>query len=222
MTKALPSVPEWSRLVLVNAGGMDALIEAACLGLTAPRHKLPVESTVVADRAGLYAIYGIADSWRQLGLDDPPDERPLYVGKAEKSLLVRDLGTHFRVGCTGQSTVRRTFAALLRDKLGLRGIPRNQQNPERPAHFALSAEHDAELNQWMNASLDLAVWTKPEDCSNLGAIEVGVFAKWSPPLNVRDNTSPWRKRVSAARKIMATDARAWAAERGLPISRARW
>jgi hypothetical protein len=39
------------------------------------------------------------------------------------------------------------------------------------------------------------------------------------PLNVRGNTSPWRKRVSAARRVMAADARAWAAARGLPIAR---
>ena len=150
-----------------------------------------------------YSLYGRSAGPVHL-LHDDDDDGVAESGRRssridDKSLVVRDLCTHFRIGCTGQSTVRRTFAALLRDTLGLRGIPRNQQNPERPAHFALSAEHDASLNQWTNTSLDLAVWTKPEDCSNLGAIEVGVFARWSPPLNVRDNTSPWRKRVSAAK-----------------------
>jgi len=197
--------------------GVENLITAACLSLVGPRHTLIAARETVPDRAGLYAIYGATATWLQLGLDEPPDERPLYVGKAEESLVSRDLNTHFRVGRTGQSTVRRAFAGLLRDELGLRGIPRNQQAPERPANFALSTEHDAALDVWMNARLELAVWTKPADCSSLGAIEVGVFAKWSPPLNVRDNRSTWRAKVLAARKVMANDARSWVIQRGLSM-----
>jgi hypothetical protein len=45
-------------------------------------------------------------------------------------MLFRDLNTHFRVGCTGLSPVRRTFAALMHEELTLRGFPRNQQAPE--------------------------------------------------------------------------------------------
>lgn len=70
-------------------------------------------AAVVPPSAGLYAINGEATVWRALGLGDPPDGRPLYVGKAERSLSGRGLGTHFATGRTGPSTLRRSLAALL-------------------------------------------------------------------------------------------------------------
>jgi GIY-YIG catalytic domain len=72
---------------------------------------------LVPDRPGLYAIHGDGNTWTGLGLGKPPDDRPLYVGKAEDSLVARDVKTHFGDGRTGQSTVRRSFAALLHDEL---------------------------------------------------------------------------------------------------------
>jgi hypothetical protein len=110
--------------------------------------------------------------------------------------------------------VRQSFAALLRDHLELRGIPRNQTKPERFDQYALSDEGEAKLTDWMNANLQIAVWAKPADCTNLGTIEVAVLKRWSPPLNLRDTRSTWGARVSAARKAMASDARTWARERG--------
>src|SRR5262245_30644986 len=73
----------------------------------------------VPRRPGLYAIYTSAEGWDALGLGQPPDDRPLYVGKAEDSLLSRDIGSHFGDGRTGQSTVRRSMAACLKDTLDL-------------------------------------------------------------------------------------------------------
>jgi hypothetical protein len=199
--------------VIGEHGSVISQVDTACNALTRPRHRLADARSVVPDQAGLYAIYGMRETWHQLGLGDPADDRPLYVGKAEQSLVTRDLNTHFRPGRTGQSTVRRTFAALLRDQLGLRGIPRNQQNPERPANFALNREHDAALQDWIDARIELAVWAKPVDCTNLGAVEVGVIGRWVPPLNLKDNTSTWSATVSAARRVMAEDARAWIVSR---------
>jgi hypothetical protein len=158
----------------------------------------------VPDEPGLYALYGSADVWTTLGLGQAPPGAALYVG----------LETDFRSGRTGQSTVRQSFAALLRDHLELRGIPRNQTKPERFDQYALSDEGEAKLTDWMNANLQIAVWAKPADCTNLGTIEVAVLKRWSPPLNLRDTRSTWGARVSAARKAMASDARTWARERG--------
>jgi transcriptional activator/GIY-YIG catalytic domain-containing protein len=92
---------------------------------------------IVPARAGLYAIYGERDAWRKLGLGMPPDGRPLYIGKAEDSLVSRDLKTHFGHGRTGQSTLRRSFAALLHDELGLRGVPRNTAKPGYYPNYGL-------------------------------------------------------------------------------------
>jgi hypothetical protein len=142
----------------------------------------------------------------------------LYVGKAEVSLQARDLQQHFRSGSTGSSTIRRTFAALLRDELSFSGIPRNKAKPDKPSHFALADDHEAKLTAWMNDRLELAVWPQPIERGDLHAVEVGVIACFVPPLNIQDNaSSPWREYVRKARARMADDARKWASAQGFKI-----
>ncbi len=145
--------------------------------------------------------------------ESPPDPRPLYVGKAEKSLVARDLSTHFGDGRTGSSTVRRSFAALLHDGLDLRGIPRNPDKPGYYANYGLSPEHDAKLTAWMRRRLRLAVWPKTGDVELL-SVERAVLRQLQPPLNLKDVETPWSTQVGDARKRMADEARAWARERG--------
>ena len=82
-----------------------------------------------AGNPGLYAVFGSASTWKQLGLGAPPDDRPLYAGKAEKTFAARDVRDHFGAGRhgaqspTGSSTLRRSLAALLAAERGYRGIP---------------------------------------------------------------------------------------------------
>jgi hypothetical protein len=137
---------------------------ADALGALARDHAQPI-AVAVADiprRPGLYAIHAPAAVWEELGLGKRPDERPLYVGKAESSLVSRDVDTHFGDGRTGSSTVRRSFAALLRAPLELEGRPRNPSKPERPANYGLSPDHDEKLTGWMRENLTIAVWPTPE------------------------------------------------------------
>jgi hypothetical protein len=140
---------------------LETAVKRARRGLTAPRHELDQADSQVPAEPGLYAIYGPADVWRELGLGAPSDDRPLYVGKAEGSLVSRDLRTHFGSGRTGSSTVRRSFAALLRNTLALQAHPRNPSKPERFANYGLAADGDARLTRWMRGHLSLAVWPKP-------------------------------------------------------------
>jgi hypothetical protein len=156
--------------------------------------------------AGLYAIYGDQMVWKALRLGVPPDRRPLYVGKAEDSLAVRDLRTHFGDGRTGSSTVRRSFAALLREPLKLAAQPRNPEKPERFANYGLPPEHDARLTAWMRQHLRLAIWAT-DHRATLGGIEVAVLAAWRPPLNLKDVVTPWQAQVKVARAMMAAEAR---------------
>jgi len=191
------------------------MMDLARASLTTPRHKLPEAAGHVANVAGLYAIYGAPETWELLGLVPPRDNCPLYVGKAERSLATRYV-THFQNGRTGRSTVRRTFAALLRQALGLSAIPRDLMKPTKFTHYGLSEAHDDTLSQWMNTKLELALWKKPPGCADLGAIEVGVINEWVPPLNIADNpSSQWSDMLRAARVVMAEDARAWARNHGL-------
>lgn len=162
----------------------------------------------VPNRPGLYAIFGDAKTWSELGLGKQPDERPLYIGKAQDSLVARDLKTHFGDGRTGQSTVRRSFAALLHDTLGLRGVPRNTVKPGYYANYGLVDAHDAALTRWMKERLQLAVWPKPGACQvSLGVIESTLVVMLQPPLNLQCVVTPWTARVKAARALMAVEAR---------------
>jgi hypothetical protein len=177
-------------------------------------HPLSGAESTVPGRPGLYAIYGDASTWNELGLGEPPDGRPLYIGKAEDSLVTRDLKTHFGHGRTGQSTVRRSFAALLHDTLGLRGLPRNTAKPGYFSNYGLSAAHDATLTEWMREHLRLAVWPKPIECEfTLGQVETSLVVELLPPLNLQGVVTPWTAQVKTARAVMAEEARAWATER---------
>lgn len=159
---------------------------------------------------GLYAIYGNTDAWAGLGLDPQPGSA-LYVGKAEDSLAARELDTHFAADPakkprTGSSTVRRSFAALLRDTLDLHAVPRN---PDKPAHFAnygLTPDGDARLTDWMHQHLSLAVWERPLGLAQpLRTIEGEVIRNWMPPLNIQGNPRPL-PRLRQARQTMTLQA----------------
>lgn len=164
-------------------------------------------ASTVPNRPGLYAIHAGVATWDELGLGDPPDGRPLYVGKAEDSLVARDIKTHFGDGRTGQSTVRRSFAALLHDALGLRGIPRNPAKPHHFANYGLSAAHDAALTRWMREHLELAAWPKPSTCEfSLAEVEGALVLELEPPLNLQGVVTSWTARVKAARVVMANEA----------------
>jgi hypothetical protein len=191
-------------------------LPAAISALTGPGHTLPAAfAGAVKDKPGLYAVYGDPAVWSQLGLGAPPDERPLYVGKAEDSLVTRDLDTHFTSGDTGRSSPRRSFAALLVDELALVAIPRRPENPE-PKHwpnYALEADGDDRLTEWMREHLTLAVWPC-DQIRRLTKIEKAVMGHWGPPLNLTGVKQPWKKQVRDARGAMVIAAKAWARARG--------
>lgn len=162
---------------------------------------------------GLYAIHATSEVWTLLGFGDRNGEVPLYIGKAEESLVSRDLKTHFSSGKTGSSTVRRSFAALLRETLNLGTIPRNPAKPGHYSMFALSPEGDERLTDWMRGHLTLAVWPKSvEESCILDEVETMVLDHWQPPMNLAKVHQP-SPRLRAARKQMADQARQWAAAR---------
>jgi len=66
----------------------------------------------VPRQPGLYAIHADADVWEELGLALPPDPRPLYAGKAERSLAGRDINTRYTSTpwCDGRRSATRQEA----------------------------------------------------------------------------------------------------------------
>jgi hypothetical protein len=47
--------------------------------------------------------------------------------------------------------------------------------------------------------------------ASLITVERTVLQRWQPPLNLKDVHTPWSATISAARRVMATEARAYAA-----------
>jgi GIY-YIG catalytic domain len=174
----------------------------------------------VPDQPGLYAIHAAPEAWSILGLGGRSDDRPLYVGKAEASLVSRDLNTHFATGTTGRSSPRRSFAALLSatGTLELVAMPRRPHDPEprKWGHFALEAPGDEQLTDWMYANLHIAVWPAPAG-TVLRPVESAAMHHWLPPLNLTGLSTPRTAQVKNARARMAEQAKAWARERGFDV-----
>jgi hypothetical protein len=202
------SAPRAPRSDPADGPGLETVLTA--LSLQAAR---PVATATVAAKPGLYAVFASGDVWQELGLGEPPDDRPLYLGKAEDSLASRDLKTHFESGATGRSTLRRSLAALLADRLDLIPMPRNPRRPGYFAMYGLEPDSDQRLTSWMLEHLELAVWT-PDAPVVLDALETRVLVAMRPPLNLAKVATEWSPRVSAARARMAARARQWRGAHG--------
>jgi hypothetical protein len=185
-----------------------AELSAVLAALQQPRFALRGAPPTLPPQPGLYAIYGDDQAWVELRLGTTPGDMPLYVGKAEDSLVKRDLQTHFGDGRTGSSTVRRSFAALLRESLLLSGRPRNPAKPGYFSNYGLSPEDDAKLTRWMRDRLELAVWSS-DGSHPLKAIEIDVLQRWHPPINITGVEHRWRSFLQAERRVMADQARVW-------------
>jgi hypothetical protein len=194
--------------VQISTEARTVEVDQVIASLDEPRHSLRDVLPSLPDAPGLYAIHGNAAVWAALQLGEPVARLPLYVGKAEDSLVTRDLKTHFGDGRTGSSTVRRTFAALLRTDLGFVGMPRN---PAKPGHFSsygLSPSDERRLTEWMRAHLEIAVWVTDRS-RPLREIERDVLRSLNPPLNIQGVDHRWKARVQISRAVLAADARSW-------------
>lgn len=178
--------------------------------LSGERWPIMLAKRHVPPASGLYAIYGDTTAWTDLGLD-PQQDSALYVGKSEDNLVRRELETHFAVDTakktrTGSSTVRRSFAALLRDALELHAIPRNPEKPGYFSNYGLTLDGDARLTGWMHEHLSIAVWVKPATLPrSLKTVESAIIDRWMPPLNITGNPHPLPC-LREARKAMTREA----------------
>lgn len=160
----------------------EAMVCAALAALAdGPQYTAKEALEVVPNEAGLYAVHG--DLLAVEDLAAGAADHPLYVGKAERSLLGRDLLTHFATGKTGSSTLRRTLSALLREPLELRAVPRNLARPDGSANYSLESSGDERLTEWMHARLRLSVWVRPDGVV-LDEVETAVLNALRPPLNL--------------------------------------
>lgn len=191
----------------MSPAGVDpvALKDAVSALVEGDRHSVEEAVSAVPPAAGLYAVHGDQNASRDLAISDIHD-RPLYVGKAERSLVGRDVGTHFSTGKTGSSTLRRSIGALLADALGLRAVPRSAGVGQGTANFSFDVAGDQKLTDWMRAHLVLSVWVNRDGIS-LDEIEGQVIKQLLPPLNLAKMGKFADPRVRAARAAMAAEAR---------------
>lgn len=198
-----------------ETASLEELGTVAAEALTGTRWAITDAPDHVPAQPGLYAIYGDEGAWADLRLVRDR-EKPLYVGKAEKSFVARDLRDHFAASPnakpqTGSSTVRRSFAALLRETLSLTAVPRNLDLPSHFTNYGLAAGGDDRLNEWMRSRLSLAVWPAPADLRmKLADIETEVIRRFMPPINIAKNPGKLR-RLRDARAGMAAEAARWSA-----------
>jgi hypothetical protein len=152
---------------------------------------------------GLYVWWGQADAIPGIAGPTHPegDVQLLYVGIArsgpasKSTLRSRVVGNHIR-GTTGQSTLRRSLAALLSEREAWRS-----RWTTRPV---LVPEDEARLSEWMADALRLtwaphaAPWT----------VEAAVIEQLQPPLNQADNRAhPLYRHVKNARSRWRLTAR---------------
>lgn len=205
-------------------GNPSPEVEVAIEALSAhPSARLDLAD--VAFEPGLYALWAATRSTLEdLRLADIPGQRalldgPLYVGKAEDSLLSRVVGTHFATGRTGHSTVRRTFAALLDLRSCPRptriGDPTPKQIQTMTANYGLLDPDEKTLTDWMRFNLTLTTCTpRLESFSELERQVSGVLR---PPLDQERTPlwdgNPWRPQVAEARERLRIRARELAEQR---------
>ena len=192
---------------------LSSWVDSAIAGLSASKLRIADAPSIVPARPGLYAIYGEPSVWAMLNVVSTEKGGPLYVGKSEDDLLDREVFTHFnassgRLPATGSSTVRRSFAALLRTKLGLQSQARNPSNPGHFANYGLKGDGDRKLTAWMAQHLELSIWEKPQNLSiPLKTIETVIIRHWDPPINIH-KAPTGRRELKAARAALALEARA--------------
>jgi hypothetical protein len=94
------------------------LVSEALVSLRGAAVRVGMIDSEHSSHPGLYAFYASVATWKALGLGVAPDDRPLYVGKAQNTLASRDIEGHFGLrergvqSPTGSSTLRRSLAAL--------------------------------------------------------------------------------------------------------------
>ncbi|MDN4489262.1 hypothetical protein QQX13_00290 [Demequina sp. SYSU T00068] len=184
---------------------MDQLVEGACAQLAGPGLLLEDLVARVPHAPGLYAFHARDGFLERFPWDVPVEGRPVYVGKAQKSLHARDVNQHWESGNTGWSTVRRSLAAILQAELGLVPAPRNQTLPLRAANYGLTADSEERLTAWMVEHLSMSFWVW--DGEGLGDVETRVIRHLEPPLNLVKSLHPSRA-LKAARARLAEQLRA--------------
>lgn len=187
---------------------MNESVADALTALCALR-AIPLGQTAVPAAPGLYAVFADAAQWRTLGLgrttgrpaplrwqvrEFPCQARPAHPLRHRQDRLlhappIRSRAPRRPPGTTGPQ-------------------PRNPRRPGYFDKFGLEPAGDERLTQWMIAHVRIATWASSPG-TRLDVIETEVLHALLPPLNIEKVSTPWRRQVKSARKLLADQARHW-------------
>jgi|GEM_PF-457384 len=160
-------------------------------------------------KPGIYALFFTGQEF-PLGNYHPQKEEIVYLGKTENSQVSRDERTHFTSGQTGSSTLRRTLGALLKEKLSLTAIPRNDLDFDagRKSFYKFDELSEERLTTWMKDNLGLAFNEFDHASADLGLLEAALIADVKPVLNIdsKNPGNPHAAGIKSARKVCADEA----------------
>ena len=167
-----------------------------------------LENKIPAD-PGLYAVFVDSSAkLRETTIANHPLDYPIYVGKSQVGLQVRHLEEHFAAGRTGSSTVRRSFAALLRTALDLNPIRRGSTGRDQDfVSYKLDQASEERLSGWMTSHLEIGWRAFTGPANQLKRQEVALIGHFQPPLNLQHSSHPAVAEVKSLRAQRATLAR---------------
>lgn len=163
---------------------------------------VPVADLVAPPFPGIYALFvreGVAVEHIVNGSGGI-----LYVGTSN-NLAQRAVETHFTIGQSGFSTVRRSLGALLRTQLGLQPRPRaDGPSDTNFRNYRFDDAGEQRLTDWMTEHLTVAVQPLDEP----DGVEDDLIALARAPLNLTGWPNPHALAIKAARKFCVNAARA--------------
>lgn len=144
--------------------------------------------TEFSNKPGIYAIFYNGKYLPHIEKAIKNDEI-IYIGKTESSQLKRNANTHFASGKTGSSTVRKSIGAILKKKLSLIPIPRNDSDyaKGRKSHFKFDDEGELSLTEWMKTNLSISYYEYPKPRNEIESLEYHLINSEVPILNIDKN-----------------------------------
>jgi hypothetical protein len=152
-----------------------------------------VQNLDAPEEPGVYALF--LREGTEFPIAHNPAE-PLYVGTSG-NLAQREFDTHFAAGQSGFSTVRRSFGALLLDRLDLKPRPRGRGSSKTNfRNYRFDDAGEQRLSQWMEKQIEVAV----HPVADPKAVEKELIALACPPLNLTGWANPEAAEIKAKRK----------------------
>jgi len=166
------------------------------------------ETTEFSSFPGIYAFFYNGVELPYISEKISEDE-VVYIGKTESSQQKRNANTHFKSGKTGSSTVRKSFGSILKNKLSLITVPRNDSDylKGRFSHFKFDIESENKLTEWMKSNLSISFYEYPKSKQEIEALETEIIHRLTPKLNIDKNpNNPFKSKLQLLRKECAEEA----------------